>query len=112
MIVNNHSMYCLSGSIDASNAKQVQEDLVSFVINSVSSSVIINFQQVDFLDSAGLMAIVASYQEAKRLNKDFAIFGVSPSVGIIFEVSQLDKVLGVRHDIHLDDYWENNLIAA
>lgn len=108
----NQLTYSLTGAIDASNAKQVQANLLSFIANSLSSIIIIDFQKVEFLDSAGLMALVAGYQEAKKLNKDFAIFGVSPAVRIIFEVSQLDQILGVRDDIKVNDYWDHNLIAA
>jgi len=90
--------FSLIGSIDALRADKIQRDLLSFIEQTSSNHIIIDFHQVEFLDSAGLMALVIAYKKAKILNKGFSIIGVSPSVKIIFEVSQLDKVLGISHD--------------
>ncbi len=99
-MTTNPAIYSMTGAIDASNAKQVQQDLLGFIKNVSSSAIAINFQDVEFLDSAGLMALVVGYKEAKNQNQDFKIIGVSPSVRMIFEVSQLDRILGVR-DLNL-----------
>ncbi len=97
----NQSIFSLTGSIDASNANNIQKELLSFVRQTDSDHIIINFQQVEFLDSAGLMALVAGYKEAKKLGKNYNIIRVSPVIQIIFEVSQLDLVLGVTDDLDI-----------
>lgn len=110
-MTENLSIYRMTGSIDASNAKQVQEDLLAFIRGVSSSAIIVDFRDVEFLDSAGLMALVAGYKEAKNQICNFMITGVSPSVRIIFEVSQLDQILGVRDSLNTDSL-NRELIAA
>lgn len=110
-MTTNQATYSIRGAIDASNAKQVQQDLLGFIRNVSALTIILNFQEVEFLDSAGLMALVAGYKEAKNRNQDFKIIGVSPSVRLIFEVSQLDEILAVRDCLDADS-GNRELIAA
>ena len=51
--------------------------------------------QVEFIDSAGLMAIVSAFRLAQRLNKKLSVCCLSPSVRIIFELTQLDRALEI-----------------
>ena len=105
------STYQMTGTIDASNAEQRQADLLTFVRNSSTQKIIIDFHQVDFIDSSGLMILVLAYQEAQKKGQDFKIAGVSPDVLIIFELSQLDELLSVR-DVYDHSHWQSNAIAA
>jgi anti-anti-sigma factor len=107
----NQAIYSIKGNIDASNAQQVQKDLLDFIINVSALNIILDFQAVDFIDSAGLMVLVAGYREAKNRNQDFHLIGVSPSVRLIFEVSQLDEILAIKDYLDADSC-HRELIAA
>ena len=48
-------------------------------------------ENIDFLDSTGLMSLVRILQLAIALGKNFSLCALSPSVKIIFEVTQLEK---------------------
>ena len=54
--------------------------------------------QVEALDSAGLMLLVSTLTLAQRLGKRFSLFEISPSVRIIFELTQLDRVFEILED--------------
>jgi anti-sigma B factor antagonist len=41
------------------------------------------------------MALVATLTLAQRMNKPFGLVGISPSVRIIFELTQLDRVFEI-----------------
>ena len=105
------STYQMTGTIDASNAEERQADLLTFVTNPSTQKIIIDFHQVDFIDSSGLMVLVLAYQEAQKIGKDFRIVGVSPDVLMIFELSQLDEILTVR-DSYDKSHWRSKVIAA
>ncbi|MBF2056076.1 MAG: STAS domain-containing protein [Cyanobacterium sp. T60_A2020_053] len=89
-------MYQPSGKIYAVNATSFQEDLIKLLQEDSCRMITIDFSLVEFLDSAGLMALVIAYKEAQKQGKKLSVVNVSPSVKIIFELSQLDQVLGIK----------------
>ncbi|MCT7985130.1 STAS domain-containing protein [Laspinema sp. A4] len=86
------SLIQLQGEFNASNAAALQSQLTSVVQSSIPSTVLVDMENVNFLDSAGLMALVSAMSLAHRLNRRFSLCGVSPSIRIIFEITQLDRV--------------------
>ncbi len=59
------------------------------------SSLVVDMNQVDLIDSEGLMAIVHAVKSAQKFNKRFYLCSVSRSVGIVLELARLDGVLEV-----------------
>lgn len=79
------------GHINASNAETFKQELTTVVSAGEWDGVLVDMAQVESLDSAGLMALVASLSLANTLNRRFALCSVSPSIRIIFELTQLDR---------------------
>ncbi len=90
--------YQPTGSINVSNVRAFQQELMTVVNSCDSSTILLDLKYVDFLDSAGLMALVTAYKTAQSQGKRFCIRSVSPSVRIIFELSQLDKVFEILEE--------------
>jgi len=109
--MNNQQIYSPQGIINHSNESQFQEQLLRFIEQSTKKDVIVDFKDVDFVDSSGLIALVNAYREAKRQHKNFYIFNVSPSVKMIFEISRLDQVLGINRDSY-EQILREDAIAA
>lgn len=85
----------LHGPFNAANAATLQTQLTTAVQSSIHSTVVVDMEQVELLDSAGLMALVAALSLAQRLNKRFRLSGVSPAIRIMFEITQLDRVFEI-----------------
>lgn len=83
-----------SGHINASNAAELQRQLKNAVASD-THSVLVDMQRVESLDSAGLMSLVSALSMAGNLNRRFSICSVPPSIQIIFELTQLDKVFEI-----------------
>ena len=83
------------GHLNASNAAGLQQQLVSAVSSQRSSTVLVDMGQVESLDSAGLMALVSALTLSQRLDQRFGLCCVSPSIRIIFELTQLDRVFEI-----------------
>lgn len=83
------------GHINAANAAALQQQLVETVSSLEYSPLMVDMSRVESLDSAGLMALVSTLTIAQRLNKQFGLLGVSPSIRIIFELTQLDRVFEI-----------------
>ncbi|HEY9629225.1 MAG TPA: STAS domain-containing protein [Coleofasciculaceae cyanobacterium] len=93
-----------SGHINSGNAETLKQHLTETVSSQESSSLLVDMSQVESLDSHGLMALVSTLTLAQRMNKQFGLFGISPSVRIVFELTQLDRVFEIfeRHPSELE----------
>lgn len=83
------------GSINAANADTFKQKLIEDIAATTASIFLIDMEQVEFLDSAGLMALVAGYRLAQSLGRRMSLCCVSPSVRILFELTQLDGALEI-----------------
>ena len=59
---------------------------------------IIDLSQVDFIDSAGLFALISALNTAKQKQCRLVIGNPRPAVKLIFEITQLDQVLEILDD--------------
>lgn len=84
-----------SGTFNASNVDQFQQQMTKVVTKAENSSVLVDLEQVESMDSAGLMALVHVLKLAQSLGKSFSICSVPPSIRIIFELTQLDRVFTI-----------------
>lgn len=84
-----------SGSLNAANALEFERDLTKALTENRNSILLVDLEQVESLDSAGLMALVSALKLAQNLGKRFSLCSVSPSLKIIFELTQLDRVFEI-----------------
>lgn len=84
-----------SGPFNASNASEFQQQMTLVVTQARYSFVLVDLEQVESMDSAGLMALVHVLKLAQTLGKRFSICSVSPSIRIVFELTQLDRVFEI-----------------
>jgi anti-sigma B factor antagonist len=78
------------GSITAANAEIFKQQLLETLVSQPASILLVDLGQVEFLDSAGLMSLVAAYRLARSLDRRLSLCSVSPSVRIVLELTQLD----------------------
>lgn len=84
-----------SGSFNAANAAEFQQYMATVVHQALDNNILVNLEQVESIDSAGLMALVHSLRLAQSLGKRFGLCSVSPSIQIIFELTQLDRAFEI-----------------
>lgn len=92
------TVICPHGAINASNASDFQQRMVKAVAQDGCANLLVNLEQVESLDSAGLMALVSSLRLAQSLGRRFSLCCVSPAIRIIFELTQLDRVFEIYED--------------
>lgn len=86
------SVIKLSSSLNAANASEFQQQVTTAVGQERRKTVVVDMEQVESLDSAGLMALMHGLRLAQALDQRFSLCAVSPSIRIIFELTQLDRV--------------------
>ncbi|MBE9048475.1 STAS domain-containing protein [Pleurocapsales cyanobacterium LEGE 10410] len=84
-----------AGFLSAANASEFLERLTVEVTSSIDSVLLVNLEAVEFMDSAGLMALVKAFRLAESLGRRFVICSLAPSVRIMFELTQLDKAFEI-----------------
>jgi anti-sigma B factor antagonist len=100
------------GYVTAANVNDFHEKLTNTVSSDKHSMFLVDMHQVEFLDSAGLMALVTARRHAQTMGKRFSICSLAPSVRIIFELTQLDKVFEIFDDRQAFDSSLEKAIAA
>jgi anti-sigma B factor antagonist len=83
------------GHLNAANASAFGHQLTAAVSSSRSTMVLVDMEQVESLDSAGLMALVSALSQAQQQNRRFSLCSLSPSIRIIFDLTQLDRVFEI-----------------
>ncbi|MGB3693286.1 MAG: STAS domain-containing protein [Spirulinaceae cyanobacterium] len=83
-----------------SNAAEFGGQLTKLVASQKDSVLLIDMKKVDSLDNTTLMALVAAFRLAQNLGRRLIFCSVAPSVKIILELSQLDRILEIfdSHD--------------
>lgn len=84
------------GCLNADTALQFLHHLDAAILSNQHTQLLVDMQQVDSIDSAGLMALVSALKLAKKFNKQLSLCSVSYSVRMILELTQLDQVLKIH----------------
>lgn len=83
------------GYVSAANAEEFLEELTAAVKDKPDSVLLVDMQAIEFMDSAGLMALIKGFRLAQSVNRRFSICSVASSVRIVFELTQLDNVFEI-----------------
>jgi anti-sigma B factor antagonist len=83
------------GYLSAANAKEFLQQLTATVKTSDNSLILIDMKEVEFMDSAGLMALIEGFRFAQEMKRELSICSVAPPVRMLFELTQLDNVFKI-----------------
>ena len=83
------------GFLNATNALEFERDMTTALAQNGISILVVDLAAVESLDSAGLMALLSIHKLALSLGRGFQLSAVAPSIRIIFELTQLDKVFEI-----------------
>ena len=86
------------GFVNAANALEFERDLTTALTQDDISILLVDLAAVESLDSARLMALVSALKLAQSLGRSFRLCSVSPSIRIIFELTQLDGVFEILEE--------------
>ncbi|NEP17486.1 MAG: STAS domain-containing protein [Leptolyngbya sp. SIO4C1] len=80
------------GAITAASADKFTQELVSAISSETAAELMVDMSEVDTLDSAGLVSLMSALKTAQSLSKQLSLCSVPPSIRIVFELTQLDRV--------------------
>lgn len=83
------------GYVSAANAGEFRQQLIEAVETSQDTSLLVDMKGVEFMDSAGLMALIEAFRLAQDKQRALSICSVTPPVRMLFELTQLDRVFTI-----------------
>ena len=85
----------VSGRIDGSNAAEFEE-AIRTAIEESDRAVIMDFEKLVYISSAGLRAILMTAKSLGNRNAKFALCSLSDQIREIFEISGFDKIITIH----------------
>lgn len=83
------ALVCVAGELDLSNSDAVRARLDEIAL--VASRVILDMQNLEFIDSTGLSTIVRLEKQLKERGSQLAVIVSKPSIRKLFAITALDK---------------------
>ena len=83
----------VSGDVDIASAPEFEAALAHTLDDGRATGLIIDLNNVSFIDSTGLSALVRAFERFRWSGKDFALVSDDRRVAIMLEISRLDRLL-------------------
>lgn len=83
-----------SGLLDSTSASQFREEINECVANN-AEIIIVDFQDVTFMDSSGLGALVMSLKTIKTAGGQIFLCSINDQIRMLFELTNIDRVFEI-----------------
>ena len=83
----------LSGELDHHSADELRNQAVQAIEKNEIRHIILNLEQLSFMDSSGLGVILGRYKQIKQLHGEMVVCAISPPIQRLFDMSGLFKII-------------------
>lgn len=84
----------VSGEVDLYSSPEVRTALLELT-REKPAAIIVQFDQVTYIDSSGLATLIEGLQEVNQYNGKFILTGLRQEVMGVFQLSRLDEVFEI-----------------
>ena len=84
----------IAGQLDAFTTPDVKAELKKLT-GGRRYKLVLNFSQVDYVNSTGIGAVVAEAQQVRRRKGDLKLFGMKPDIRKVFDLVGASKILEI-----------------
>jgi anti-sigma B factor antagonist len=88
-------IYDISGDIDLANSPTMRKVLLGEIKEKHTRKVLLNLQSVRYIDSSGIASLVEGLKASRDSGSRLILFGLSPSVREVLELSRLQKIFEI-----------------
>lgn len=90
-----HDVLCirLSGELDHHTADELREKAVKAIERNEIRHIVLNLEQLSFMDSSGLGVIIGRYKQIKQVHGEMVVCAISPAIQRLFDMSGMFKIL-------------------
>ncbi|MEG3438972.1 STAS domain-containing protein [Pannus brasiliensis CCIBt3594] len=83
-----------SGILDGTRAGQFREEITD-AVREGATVILIDFQEVTFMDSSGLGALVLSLKTARTAGAELFLCSINEQIQMLFELTNMDRVFEI-----------------
>ena len=88
--------------LDGANVSRFGTEVLAYVRNNPSANILIDFEKVHYMSSAGLTELLRINDTLSKGNGSVRLCGLSPDIRKVFEITNLDKLFVIHEDDHVD----------
>lgn len=93
------TVVCPSGILNAESVCSLEKQMMSAGRSSSADELVVDMSLVESLDNAGLVSFMSALNAAQSQFKRLSLCSVPPSIRIVFELTQLDRLFNlVEHE--------------
>lgn len=97
-IVNGVLLVDLVGNLKVEQSGKLKSYIAAFTDDQIQKGMIINFQQVEQVDSSGIGVVMSSFKSFQNKDTKFSICSLKPSILKNFHSTFLDKIIKIYPD--------------
>lgn len=98
---NNVLRINFKGEIDSLNVGKIKEKLTKLRRNYNPKKIIFNFEEVTFIDSAGIGLILGRYNEYRLDHISLVLVGVKNSIKKLFIISGINQLMDIYETVNI-----------
>ncbi|MGA9383019.1 MAG: STAS domain-containing protein [Phormidium sp.] len=83
-----------SGILDSVKGTKFREEVSNLIVNG-AKIILVDFQEVTFMDSSGLGALVLALKTVRAAGAKIFICAINDQVKMLFELTSMDKVFKI-----------------
>lgn len=88
--------------LDGTNVATFGAQSLDYVQEHPGLNLLINFENIRYMSSAGLTELLRIREALKPQNGDVQLWGVNKDIANVFRITNLDKIFKIHHDESLD----------
>lgn len=89
--VNDVTVLEIDGEIDLNSSPEMRKKFDELMKNNVAK-IVINFQNVNYIDSSGLATIIEMLQRLKKIQGELRMSNLPQKIKNLFEITKIDKL--------------------
>lgn len=97
------------GILDGTQVEQLHQQ-VDAAVDAGASIILVDLQEVSFMDSSGLGALVIALKKVRAIGKKLCICSISEQLRILFELTSMDRIFEIYEN--QDDFQATLLAVA
>jgi anti-sigma B factor antagonist len=83
----------VDGDVDLGTSPQLRSALFDSL--GSAAKLVLNLAAIRYIDSSGIATLIEVLHDARRLNKEFVLFGLSPAVLEVFRLTHVIRIFRV-----------------
>lgn len=94
VISENITMMTVVGRLDAATSPEFETHLVAF-FDQAERGMMLDFEEMDYISSAGLRALIVAAKKMKTTNGALCLFGLKEHVMEVFEIAGFSTIFEI-----------------